>query len=276
MEWQGWFTLAVVAVALAAMVREFAAPDLILMAALMALGATGVLSPLETFASFANPVIPAIGALFIVSAALRETGALDLALGRLLRGADTAEAGTRRIVVPVMGLSAFLNSAPIVAMMTPGIIDWARRKQLSASRFLIPLSYASILGSITTIIGTSTILTVAGLVTEAGMRPMGFFELLPVAIPICIVGFAYLAWVSPHLLPDRLDSTEELGDRRREYVTSMQVQQDCPLISQTVESAGLRQLPGLFLVEINRGGHILTPVSPDEVIGAGDQLVFAG
>ena len=276
MEWQGWFTLAVVAVALAAMVREFAAPDLILMAALMALGVTGVLSPVETFASFANPVVPAIGALFIVSAALRETGALDLALGRLLRGAETAEAGTRRIVVPVMGLSAFLNSAPIVAMMTPGIIDWARRKQLSASRFLIPLSYASILGSITTIIGTSTILTVAGLVTEAGMRPMGFFELLPVAIPICIVGFAYLAWVSPHLLPERLDSTEELGDRRREYVTSMQVQQDCPLVGQTVESAGLRQLPGLFLVEINRGGRILTPVSPDEVIGDGDQLVFAG
>ena len=276
MEWQGWFTLAVVAIALAAMVREFAAPDLILMAALMALGATGVLSPLETFASFANPVVPAIGALFIVSAALRQTGALELALGRLLRGAETAEAGTRRIVVPVMGLSAFLNSAPIVAMMTPGIIDWARRKQLSASRFLIPLSYASILGSITTIIGTSTILTVAGLVTEAGMRPMGFFELLPVAIPICIVGFAYLAWVSPHLLPERLDSTEELGDRRREYVTSMRVQQDCPLVGQTVESAGLRQLPGLFLVEINRGGHILTPVSPDEIISASDQLVFAG
>jgi di/tricarboxylate transporter len=276
MEWQGWFTLAVVAIALAAMVREFAAPDLILMAALMSLGATGVLSPVETFASFANPVVPAIGALFIVSAALRETGALDLALGRLLRGAKTAEAGTRRIVVPVMGLSAFLNSAPIVAMMTPGIIDWARRRQLSASRFLIPLSYASILGSIATIIGTSTVLTVAGLVTEAGMRPMGFFELLPVAIPICIVGFAYLAWVAPHLLPERLDSTEELGDRRREYVTSMQVQTDCPLVGETVENAGLRQLPGLFLVEINRGGHILTPVSPDEIIGADDQLVFAG
>ena len=276
MDWQGWFTLAVVVVALAAMVREFAAPDLILMAALMALGVTGILSPLETFAGFANPVVPAIGALFIVSAALRETGALDLALGRLLRRAQTPRSGTVRLVVPVMGLSAFLNSAPIVAMMTPGVIDWARRNQLSPSRFLIPLSYASILGSITTIIGTSTILTVAGLVTEAGMRPMGFFELLPVGLPICAVGFAYLVFVSPRLLPNRLDPAEELGERRREYVATMGVQPDCPLVGESVESAGLRRLPGLFLVEINRGGRILTPVSPDETINAGDQLVFAG
>ena len=276
MDWQGWFTLAVVVVALAAMVREFAAPDLILMAALMALGVTGILSPLETFAGFANPVVPAIGALFIVSAALRETGALDLTLGRLLRRAQTPRSGTVRLVVPVMGLSAFLNSAPIVAMMTPGVIDWARRNQLSPSRFLIPLSYASILGSITTIIGTSTILTVAGLVTEAGMRPMGFFELLPVGLPICAVGFAYLVFVSPRLLPNRLDPAEELGERRREYVATMGVQPDCPLVGESVESAGLRRLPGLFLVEINRGGRILTPVSPDETINAGDQLVFAG
>ena len=276
MDWQGWFTLAVVVVALAAMVREFAAPDLILMAALMALGVTGILSPLETFAGFANPVVPAIGALFIVSAALRETGALDLALGRLLRRAQTPRSGTVRLIVPVMGLSAFLNSAPIVAMMTPGVIDWARRNQLSPSRFLIPLSYASILGSITTIIGTSTILTVAGLVTEAGMRPMGFFELLPVGLPICAAGFIYLVFVSPRLLPNRLDPTEELGERRREYVTTMGVQPDCPLVGESVESAGLRRLPGLFLVEINRGGRILTPVSPDETINAGDQLVFAG
>ena len=276
MDWHGWLTLAVVLLALFAMVREIAAPDLVLMAALLALAVTGTLSPAETFLGFANPVVPAIGALFIVSAGLRETGALDITLGRLLGRAHRAREGTLRIISPVMGLSGFLNNAPIVAMMTPSVIQWARRNGLSASRFLIPLSYASILGSITTIIGTSTTLTVAGLVEEAGMTPMHFFELLPVALPVCAVGLLYLIFIAPRLLPDRRDASDAMGDRRREYVATMHVQNDCPLVNQSVEAAGLRRLPGLFLVEINRNGRIITPVSPDERLAAGDQLVFAG
>ncbi len=130
MEWQGWFTLAVVLLALAGMIREVAAPDLVLMAALVSLGAVGILSPGEMFAGVANPVVPAIGALFAVSAALRQTGALDLALGRLLGRRHSIRSGIARISGPVMGFSAFLNNAPIVAMMTPGILDWARRDQL--------------------------------------------------------------------------------------------------------------------------------------------------
>ncbi|MED5261663.1 MAG: SLC13 family permease [Myxococcota bacterium] len=276
MDWHGWLTLAVVLLALFAMVREIAAPDLVLMAALLALAVTGTLSPAETFLGFANPVVPAIGALFIVSAGLRETGALDITLGRLLGRAHSAREGTLRIVSPVMGLSGFLNNAPIVAMMTPSVIQWARRNGLSASRFLIPLSYASILGSITTIMGTSTTLTVAGLVEEAGMTPLHFFELLPVAIPVCAVGLLYLIFIAPRLLPDRRDASDAVGDRRREYVATMHVQSDCPLVNQSVEAAGLRRLPGLFLVEINRNGRIITPVSPDEILAASDQLVFAG
>lgn len=276
MDWQGWFTLAVVVLALVAMVREFAAPDLVLMAALLSLTVTGILSPAETFAGFANPVVPAIGGLFVVSAGLRETGALDLTFGRLLRGAKTTLQGSLRLVAPVMACSGFLNNAPIVAMMTPAVIDWARRQRLSPSRFLIPLSYAAVLGSMTTIMGTSTNLTVAGLVQEAGMTPMTFFELLPVGLPLCAVGFLYLLFVAPRLLPDRVDHADAIGDRRREYVATMLVRKDCPLVGQTVEHAGLRQLPGLFLVEIDRQGRILTPVSPDEPVEAGDHLVFAG
>ena len=276
MDWQIAYTLTVVFVALGAMVRQFAAPDLILMAALLSLGLAGVLTPAETFAGFANPAVATIGALFIVSAALRQTGALDLTIGRFLAGARGRVAGALRITAPVATLSAFLNNAPIVAMMTPSVIEWARRNNLSPSRFLIPLSYASILGSSTTIIGTSVNMTVAGLITEAGMPPMGFFELLPVGLPIAAVGILYLVFIVPRRLPERVDPSEGLGERRREYVTSMLVQDDCPLLDRTVEEAGLRQLPGLFLVEIDRGGRVITPVAPDEMVRSGDRLVFAG
>ena len=276
MEWQIWFTLGIVLLALAAMVREVAPPDLVLMAALFSLAAAGVLTPAETFAGFANPAVATIGALFMISAALRETGALDLTLGRILARARTVRSGQASICGPVAAVSAFLNNAPIVAMMTPTVIDWAKRTNLSPSRFLIPLSYASILGSTTTIIGTSTNLTVAGLIIDAGMPEMGFFELLPVGLPLCAVGLFYLIFVAPRWLPARVSPAEALGERRREYVATMLVEPGCPLVDRSVEDAGLRELPGLFLVEINRKDTRITPVAPDQMIRASDRLVFAG
>jgi di/tricarboxylate transporter len=276
MEWQGWLTLTVVALALVAMVRELAAPDLVMMAGLITLAVTGVLTPAETFSGFANPALAAVAALFVVSAGLRETGALERIARRLFRGANNERDGLIRLCGPVAFFSAFLNNAPIVAMMTPTVSTWAHRAGFSASRFLIPLSYSSILGSTTTIIGTSTILTVAGLVQRAGMPELAFFELAPVGVPIAAVGLAYLVAVAPRLLPERTETAEYVGDHRREYTASMHVGADCPLIDHNIEEAGLRNLPGLFLVEIDRAGHSITPVSPDEVIQAEDRLVFAG
>ncbi len=277
MEWQGWLTLAVVGVTLVAMVREVAGPDLIMMAGLFALAGAGVLTPAETFAGFANPALATVGILFVVSAALRETGALDDSIGRLFSRARNEASGLIRICPPVSLLSAFLNNAPIVAMMTPVVIDWTRRVGLSPSRLLIPLSYAAILGSILTLIGTSTTLTVAGLVHESpGMEKIGFFELTPATLPIALVGLLYLQFVAPRLLPNRMGPVDRLGEERREYTTSMRVEMESPLIGRTVEDANLRQLPGLFLVEIVRGGRVVTPVGPEEVIETGDVLVFAG
>jgi len=276
LDWQGWLTLAVVVLSLVAMIREVAAPDLVMMAGLFVLAATGVLTPAETFSGFANPALAAVGALFIVSAGLRETGALELVTTRLFNGARGERSGILRISGPVAIFSAFLNNAPIVAMMTPVVSGWSRRLGVSASRLLIPLSYASILGSITTVIGTSTTLTVAALVTDAGMEELGFFELLPVGLPLALVGIVYLVLVAPRLLPDRQEPAEYVGEHRREYTAMMLVEPNCPLAGQTVTEAGLRQLPGLFLVEIDRSGHILTPVGPDQMIRAGDRLVFAG
>ena len=207
MDWQIAFALSMVALALAAMIRELAAPDLVLMAALICLGTTGILSPSQTFAGFANPVVATVGALFIVSAALRETGALDMTIGRALGRSRAVRLSLLRMALPVAGLSAFLNNAPIVAMMTPTVIDWARRYRIAASQFLIPLSYASILGSVTTIIGTSTILTVTGMVIDAGLEPWGFFEPAPVGILIAIAGLR----VSPQRSQDRYKTPRRSG-----------------------------------------------------------------
>jgi di/tricarboxylate transporter len=276
LEWQGWITLGVIFLVLIAMVRGIASPDLIMMGGLIILGTTSVLTLEETFSGFANPAMATVAALFVLSAAMRETGALEITLGRLFGKAKT-ELGAMARTLPALGfLSAFLNNAPIVAMMTPLVIDWCRRNNVAPSRFLIPLSYSTILGSTITVIGTSVTLTVAGLVTQAGMEPLSLFELAPVGVPITLVGLLYLLFVAPRILPSRTDPTSEVGQHRREYTVSMLVEPECGLIDQSIEDAGLRALPGLFLFEIYRGENTISPVGPDEVILGGDHLVFAG
>jgi len=105
---------------------------------------------------------------------------------------------------------------------------------------------------------------------------MGFFELAPVGLPLCAVGLLFLLLVTPRLVPQRQLLSDQLGEHRREYTAAMFVEPQCRLVGRSVEEAGLRQLPGLFLVEIDRDGRTLTPVAPDEIIAAGDRLVFAG
>jgi di/tricarboxylate transporter len=276
MEWQGWLTLAVVAAMILAMVRELAAPDVVMMAALFTLAAAGVLTPRETFAGFANEAMATVGALLVLSAALRDTGAMEATFGRLFGRSHDERSGLARLTFPVAGLSAFLNNTTIVAMLTPVVIDWAHRHRMSPGRFLIPLSYATILGGVVTLIGTSTNLTVAGLVIQSGLRPIGFFEVSPVGLAVCAVGLVYLLVAAPRLLPARKEPAAELGEQRREYTVAMIVERSSPLADRTVEQAGLRHLPGLFLVEVDRGGQVITPVASDEVIRSADRLVFAG
>ncbi|MCP4038310.1 MAG: SLC13 family permease [bacterium] len=277
LDWHGWFTLGVIFVVLVAMIRGIASPDLVMLAGLMSLGASGVLAPEDVFVGFANPAMATVAALFVLSAAMRETGALEMTLGRLFGKAKNELGGMVRTLPALAGLSGFLNNAPIVAMMTPLVIDWCRRQRIAPSRLLIPLSYSTILGSSCTIIGTSVTLMVVGLVAQSDdMEPMTLFEVAPVGIPIAFVGLLYLFFVAPRILPERTDPASEVGQHRREYTVSMLVEDDCQLINQSIEDAGLRDLPGLFLFEIHRGEDTITNVGPVEVIRAGDILIFAG
>jgi di/tricarboxylate transporter len=226
-----------------------------------------------------------VGALYVVAAALRETGTLDVAGSWVLGGANSERGALLRMAGSVTGMSAFLNNTPIVAMFVPIVTDWCKKHRLEPSRLLIPLSYLSILGGTCTLIGTSTNLVVNGLMQEASasdpslreaLSPMRFFELGYVGLPYAIIGTAYLLFIGRHLLPSRKGFIDQLSDSSREYLVNMQVRPQCRLVGQSVQEAGLRQLPGLFLVEITREAEIISPVSPDQVLHANDLLTFTG
>ncbi|MBP8299705.1 MAG: SLC13 family permease, partial [Planctomycetes bacterium] len=236
----------------------------------------GVLGVNEGFAGFSNPALLTVGVLFVVAAGLRETGAVDW-LAAVLFGRPRSERGALlRMMVPVAGISAFLNNTPLVAMLIPAVQDWAKRLNLAPSRLLMPLSFAAILGGTCTLIGTSTNLVVAGLVgADARLQPLAMFDIAWVGVPAALVCIGFLVLFGPRLLPDRRLGSAALADTR-EYTLSLVVPQGSSLAGRTVDEAGLRNLPGCFLIEVERAGEVIAPVGPEQVLREGDQLLFAG
>lgn len=277
MSWEAIFTFTLILLGMVALLRDLFTPDLIFLGMLAVFMAVGILSPAEALSGFANTEVIAIGALFVVAGAMKNTGALGFFATRVFGHiGNSPRRALVKMMAPIAGISAFLNNTPIVAMFVPVVIDWARRNRVSPSRFLIPLSYATILGGTCTLIGTSTNLVVSGLMVSYGLPKMSFFELSPVGIPSALIGIGFIAAFAKRLLPNRKDLMESLGEHRREYLVEMEVLSDCPLVGQQVERAGLRHLPGLFLIRIERVDEIVAPVGPEERLKVADRLVFTG
>ena len=276
LEPDAWLTLAVLAGMFVALFREWLGPDIVMFGAVTLLWALGVIDTEEATSGFSNPQVLTIALLFIVSAAMRETGALS-SLSRAMLGSQLERKRVlARLLVPTSLLSAVMNNTPIVAMFTPAVRDWALRHGRAPSKFLIPLSYAAILGGTCTLIGTSTNLVVSGLLEENGHQPFGMFELTWVGLPATAIGIVYLLTIGRKLLPERQSPEQKTGTDDRQYSVTLEVKAECPLIGQRVEQAGLRNLSGLFLVAIERAGRRISPVNPRHSIREGDRLVLFG
>ncbi len=260
----------------AALARELAAPSATVLTAVIVLLVGGVITPSEAFAGLSNPAPITVAALYVLARAVEKTGALQPLVAGTLGDGDGRRSGLARLLVPAAAMSSVLNNTPIVAMLAPQVENWAQRTGRSPSRFLMPLSFAAILGGMVTLIGTSTNLVVSGLLTDAGEAPLGMFELTPVGLPVAVVGVALLILLSPRLLPERHPAQADLSDGFREFVVRMVVEPDGALDGRSVEAGRLRNLAGVFLIEIDRDGEVIAPVGPQTVLHGGDELTFVG
>ncbi len=275
MGWEAYLTAVVVVALLTSLITTRLAPDMAFLGAVTVLLVSGVIGPREAFEGLSNPGVLTVATLYVVVAGIRETGGVQWISTRMLGRPRSLFDAQRRLTLPVAGFSAFLNNTPVVAMLIPAVGDWARKHNLAESKLLLPLSYAAMLGGTCTLIGTSTNLVVNGALEQRTGEGLMLFELAWVGIPVLIAGLAFLFATSRWLLPDRRPAAETLEDPR-EYTVEMIVEADGPLVGRTIERAGLRHLPGCYLMEIDRNGEILPAVSPRESLRGGDRLVFVG
>ncbi len=261
--------------------------DIVLLGALTVLLVSGVLSEAEALAGFANEGMVTIAVLFVVGAGVVETGVVTWIAERLFGRPKSVFGAIRRVILPTASLSAVMNNTPLVAMLIPAVNDWAKHHRIAASKLMIPLSYAAILGGTCTLIGTSTNLVVNGMLLQAwhagGGRyagisipnGLGFFDITWVGLPAAVIGLGFLVLTAAWLLPERVSPIRAVTDPR-EYTVEMLVEPGSPLVGKSIEQAGLRHLPGVYLAEIDRDGVVLPAVGPEEVLRANDRLVFVG
>jgi di/tricarboxylate transporter len=273
--WQGILTLGVVAGTFTVLLLTRLSSDYVFMAGLVVLLLTGVLDTKETFAGFSSPGLITVGVLYVVVNGMKETGGLLWISQRVLGLPTSGRKAQIRLMLPVSFLSAFLNNTPIVALFIPIVKDWSRRIRVQPSRLLIPLSYASILGGTCTLIGTSTNLIVNGMVqTRYGGEGLHLFEIAKIGVPLAVTGMIFIL-MTPRLLPSR-KPFDEIVANPREYTLELKVTPGGSIENKTIESAGLRRLPGAFVAELIRDGHVYPAVPPDTVLQANDRLVFVG
>jgi di/tricarboxylate transporter len=272
----GWMTLGVVTLTVIALARDFVAPAIAVLAATILLMFVGVIDAAQAFAGFSNPAPITVAALYVVARAVEKTGALQPLVAATLGDRGNGRSSLARLLVPTAGASAFLNNTPIVAMLAPQVADWSDRRGLPASWYLMPLSFAAILGGTMTAIGTSTNLVVSGLLEASGQAPIGMFEMTRVGLPVALAGLFLIVLLAPVVLPDRRTARQQLQQDIREFTVDMFVEPGGALAGKSVAGGGLRHLKGLYLVELDRRGQSVAPVAPTMVLEDGDRLTFAG
>jgi len=276
MPWQAWLAIAVTIAAFLGNALTPLPPDIVFLGAAAVLFLSGVLDEKTALAGFSNSGMITVGVLYIVVTGLQQTGALQWVSQQVLGMPKTPSRALVRLMLPVMGASAFLNNTPVVAMFIPVVNDWCRKLRFSPSKLMIPLSYAAIFGGLCSLIGTSTNLVVNGLLIEATQDAgLKIFDIAWVAVPCALAGFLFLFFTQNWLLPDRQAILSNIDDIRQ-YTIEMKVPPGSPLKGKTVEKAGLRHLPDLYLVEIQRGMQVISAVGSQEVLQAEDQLSFVG
>lgn len=270
-------TLGILAVAIVLFASEKLRVDVISMLVLLSLLLLGLITPEEAFSGFSSPAVITVWAIYIVSAGLFRTGIADFIGQRILSVAGTRESRLIGVIMLTVGsMSAFMNNIGATAVLLPAVSSIARQVKISSSKLLIPLAFGSLLGGVTTLIGTPPNLLVSNALFEAGLEPFGLFDYTPMGLIIMFSGILYMVAIGRHLLPEReaaADLTESY--QVRDYLTEVRVLPGSPLVDRTAAESRFGQDYDLNIVGRIRDQRRLT-MRRDARIREGDVLIVRG
>jgi di/tricarboxylate transporter len=268
--------LGLLAAAIVLFAIERISVDIVTLLVLIALVLTRILTPAEAFAGFSNDIIVILASIFVLSGAIQQSGLMDAVAARIHRVARGGEGRLVLVLATTVGaVSSFMNNTTATAVFVPAVLGLARKSNVSPSKLLMPVAFASILGGTCTLVGTSTNVAVSGYIAQAGLPPVGLFEITPIGLAITAVGIAYLVLIGRRLLPARrpVDAVEDAYEIR-EYLTEVDVPPGSPIVGQRVFESDLTKLE-LRIIKILRGKEQFIP-GPRAAIQAGDRLLVEG
>ena len=256
--------------------KEYVKASVSFLLAVLLFSITGILTPDEVLSGFANESIASILMLILITTGIRKNFQLENLFDAVFRKANTYRGFLFRMMSQVAILSSIINNTPVVALMTPYVVEWGKKHNIAPSRLLIPLSYATIMGGMITLIGTSTTLILNGFLQDYNHPSLLFEDLFVIGSSVTVFGILFILFIGYKLLPDHKDVLKTYKENKREYVVETRVLPGSKLIGKNLLDAGLRNLKGVYLVEILRGTKMIFPVEPSEVLVEEDILFFAG
>jgi di/tricarboxylate transporter len=278
--------LAILAVAVVLFVTEWVRMDLVALMCLGAVALTGLVTPTQALSGFSNPAVVTVWAMFMLSAGLAHTGVAAMIGRRVLGWAGHGEARMAFVIMlTAAGLSAFMNNIGVAALMLPVVMDIARQTRRPPSRLLMPLAYGSLLGGLTTMVGTPPNLLVSDALREFGYAPFGLFDFTPVGVCVALAGIVFVAFVGRRLLPSgdpasgtRADAAVLLKDLYQlgERAVVVRVLPDSSLVGKSLRESRLGSAAGLNVFAIARSGRKTRAPEPQFVLRADDRLFVEG
>ena len=270
------FVILVVVLLFLLIYKEYLKASVSFLLAVLLFSITGILTPAEILSGFSNESIASILMLILITTGLRKNFQLESLFDAVFKKAKTYRGFLFRMMSQVAILSSIINNTPVVALMTPYVVEWGKKHNIAPSRLLIPLSYATIMGGMITLIGTSTTLVLNGFLQDYNHPSLLFEDLLVIGSAVSVAGILFILFVGYKLLPDHKDVLKTYRENKREYIVETRVLPGSKLIGMNLVDAGLRNLKGVYLVEIFRGPTMISPVGPGEILSEGDVLFFAG
>jgi len=279
-----WLVTLILVVAMLLLISEKLPVDLTSIGIIVVLTVSGILAPTEAIAGFANPAVITVAAMFLISKGMIRTGAVEFISQKVIQYSRGRPTLAIFLILAIVGTaSAFINNTPVVVLFIPIILSLSCELDFSPSKFLIPISYASILAGTCTLIGTSTNIIISDLSAAHGFGSLGMFELSPLGLPIALLGIFFLIFAAPKLMPNMHNPVCELKDsEHRRYLAEFQVPRQSPIIGENPNSYFSEKYPNMEVLELIRYSHVFYPdrdsvkMAPDDLLlvkGSANDLV---